>query len=58
MFILYWKFSYIVKRSTIIFAGNMADAWMFTEEECRRKQPLNEEVNLRDGEFWVDLKES
>ena len=36
----------------------MEDAGMSAEEERRPKQPLNEEGNLRDGEFWVDLNES
>ena len=36
----------------------MVDARMSTEEERRLKQPLNEEGNLRDGEFWVDLNKS
>ena len=31
---------------------------MSTEEERRPKQPLNEEGNLRNGEFWIDLNES
>ena len=32
---------------------------MSAEEERRLEQPLNnEECNLRDGEFWVDLNES
>ena len=36
----------------------MADAGISIEEECRLEQPLNnEEGNLRDGEFWVDLNE-
>ena len=36
----------------------MADVGMYVEEERRSKQPLNnEEGNLRDGEFWVDLNE-
>ena len=43
------------KRSTNIFAGNMADARISAEEEHHPKQPLNEEVKLRDGELWVDL---
>ena len=36
----------------------MADAELSSEEERRPKQPLNEEGNIRDGEFWVDLNES
>ena len=36
----------------------MEDARMPAEEERRPKQPLNEEGNLRDGEFWVDINES
>ena len=37
----------------------MADAGMSVEEECHSEQPLNnEDGNLMDGEFWVDLKES
>ena len=57
MFILSWKFSYTTKRSTNIFARNMADAGMSTEEERRLEQPLNEEGNIRDGEFYIDLNE-
>ena len=53
-----WKFSYTTKRSTHIFVGNMADAGMSTEEEHHSKQPINEEVKLRDGELWVDINES
>ena len=60
MFILSWKLSYIQQREVqIYFAGNMAYAGMFAKEKCRLEQPLNnEEGNLRDGEFWVDLNES
>ena len=37
----------------------MADAGMFAEEQHRPEQHLNnEEGNLRDGEFWLDLNES
>ena len=37
----------------------MTDAGISIEEECRLEQPLNnEEGNLRDGEFQVDLNES
>ena len=36
----------------------MADAGMSAEEEHHLEQPLNEEGNLRDGQFWVDLNES
>ena len=36
----------------------MAGAGMSAEEERRPKQPLNEEGNMRDGVFWVDLNES
>ena len=53
-----WKFSYTAKRSTHIFAGNMADAGMSTEEEHHPEKPWNQEVKLRDGELWVDLNES
>ena len=35
----------------------MADTRISTEEEHHPKQPLNEEGNLRDGGFWVDLNE-
>ena len=31
---------------------------MSVEEERHLKQPLKEEGNLRDGQFWVDLNES
>ena len=41
-----------------ILQGNMADAGMSAEEEHRPEQPLNEEGNIRDGEFRVDLNES
>ena len=37
----------------------MADAGMYVEEERRPQHPLNnEEGNLRDGEFQIDLNES
>ena len=36
----------------------MEDAGMSVEEERRPKQPLNEEGNIRDGEFLVDLNDS
>ena len=36
----------------------MADAGISTEEESCLEQLLNEEGNLRDGEYWVDLNES
>ena len=36
----------------------MADVGMSAEEEHHLEQPLNEEGNLRDGEFQVDLNES
>ena len=36
----------------------MADAVMSVEEEHLPEQPLNEDGNLRDGEFWVYLNES
>ena len=36
----------------------MADARMSIEEERRQEQTLNEEGNLRDIAFWVDLNES
>ena len=31
---------------------------MYAEEEHHPGQPLNEEGNVRDGVFWVDLNES
>ena len=44
--------SFTQKREVqIYFAGNMADARMYAEEEHRPGQPLNEEGNVRDGEF-------
>ena len=36
----------------------MEDAVMYAGEEGRLEQPLNEEGDLREGEFWVDLIES
>ena len=37
----------------------MADAGMSVEKERRPEQPLNnEEGNIRDGDFQVDLNES
>ena len=36
----------------------MVDARISTEEEHRLKQHLNEEGNIRDGEFWVYLNEN
>ena len=59
MFIFSWKLYYTQQREVqIYFTGNMADAGMSAEEECCLEQTLNEEGNLRDGEFWVDLNES
>ena len=47
------------KRSTNIFAGNMVDAGISTEEERHPEQPLNnEEGNIRNGELWEDLNDS
>ena len=35
----------------------MADAEMSAKEEHHPENPLNhEEVNLKEGKFWVDLK--
>ena len=37
----------------------MADVEMSAEEECRPENPLNnEEGNLMDGEFWVNLNDN
>ena len=51
MFIFSWKLYYTQQREVqIYFTGNMADAGMFAEEECRPEQPLNnEEDNLKEG---------
>ena len=52
MFVLSWKFSYTQQREVqIYFVGNMEDVGMSAEEECHLEQLLNEEDNLRDGEF-------
>ena len=42
----------------IYLVGNMVGAGMSTEEEHCPEQPLNnEEGNIREREFWVDLNE-
>ena len=45
------------REAQIYFVGNMEDAGISIEEERCLEQILNEEVNLRYGEFWVYLNE-
>ena len=57
--VYFLKFSYTHRREVqLYFAGNMTNAGVSLEEEHHQDQPLNnEEGNLWDGKFQVDLNE-